>query len=200
MLTGKLDETLASKGNVLSEKLQVPLQKSLKELDTLLKQQYPSWKDKCGLVLTPARDGTIEWVLPEHVEEFKVKGVHFQKVEPSGADGEEEQSVPPGRTTGRSNSVEASMNLLSIFLSSNCQLGASQCRKYAEVLQRDGYDSIKHMRTLLEPTAVWPEEIKVGHRGSIVKELAKIDDDGHLLQGSSQPRLPRPKSGKCLLQ
>ena len=27
-----------------------------------------------GLVLETARDGTSEWVLPEHVEEFKAKG------------------------------------------------------------------------------------------------------------------------------
>ncbi|KAL1499764.1 hypothetical protein AB1Y20_012451 [Prymnesium parvum] len=79
MLTGKLDETLASKSNALSEKLQVPLEKSLKELDTLLKQQYAQdgRTSVHGLVLTTARDGTIEWVLPEHVEKFKVKGARF---------------------------------------------------------------------------------------------------------------------------
>jgi hypothetical protein len=53
---------------------QAPLEKSLQELDTLLKSAYPDWKKKCGLVLTTARDGTTEWVLPKHVDKFTEVG------------------------------------------------------------------------------------------------------------------------------
>ena len=74
MLKDKVDEVHVAEGNALGEQLRAPLEKSLKELDTLLKKSFPDWKDTCGLVLETARDGTSEWVLPEHVEEFKAKG------------------------------------------------------------------------------------------------------------------------------
>ncbi|KAL1495252.1 hypothetical protein AB1Y20_017113 [Prymnesium parvum] len=78
MLTDTFDEARMSKGNELSKMLQEPLQKSLRELDNLLKQQHPNWKEQCGLVLAVAQDGSIEWVLPEHVEEFTMKGALFR--------------------------------------------------------------------------------------------------------------------------
>jgi len=74
MLSEKMGEASVSEGKALGEKLQAPLEKSLQELDTLLKSSYPNWKDECGLVCTTARDGTTEWVLPEHIERFKVEG------------------------------------------------------------------------------------------------------------------------------
>ena len=64
LLENKLDEARVVEGSALSEQLHAPLEKSLRELDALLRKSYPDWKDKCGLVLTTARDGETEWVLP----------------------------------------------------------------------------------------------------------------------------------------
>jgi len=181
MLTGKLDKALMSEGNMLGKELQVPLKKSLEELDTLLKQKYPRWKDECGLVLSPSRDGSVEWVLPDHVKDFEEKGalqIKWEVSQPS----EKDEIAPLSRPIGRSSSAKARMHLLSNFLSVNCGLRATQCLEYSEALERDGYDSLRHMRTLLEPTAIWPKEIKVGHRQSIAKELANIDDNGQPIQ------------------
>ena len=74
LIENKFDEARAAEGSALSERLHVPLEKSLKELDALLKATYPDWKDKCGLVLATARDGTSEWVLPEHKDKFCMQG------------------------------------------------------------------------------------------------------------------------------
>ena len=71
LLENKLDEARVVEGSALSEQLHAPLEKSLRELDALLRKSYPDWKDECGLVLTTARDGETEWVLPEHVEGFR---------------------------------------------------------------------------------------------------------------------------------
>ncbi|KAL1503878.1 hypothetical protein AB1Y20_012342 [Prymnesium parvum] len=80
MLKGKLEESCAfADSTLLSEKLKEPLKKSLKELDNLLCGKYPSWKDECGLVRTQANDGSVEWVLPEHVQKFKEMGELLMK-------------------------------------------------------------------------------------------------------------------------
>ena len=43
--------------------LRAPLERSAKELDALLSRQHPSWKERCGLTMVVATDGTTEWVL-----------------------------------------------------------------------------------------------------------------------------------------
>lgn len=75
MLSEKMGEVSVSQGKALGEKLRAPLTKSLQELDALLKGSYPDWKKRCGLVRTTAHDGTTEWVLPEHVEQFTQSGM-----------------------------------------------------------------------------------------------------------------------------
>ena len=52
MLNEKLGEAHVREDEALGEQLRAPLEKSLKELDELLKKDYPGWKETCGLVLT----------------------------------------------------------------------------------------------------------------------------------------------------
>jgi len=45
------------------------------ELRALLDVTHKGWVDKCGLVRVTSKDGYTEWVLPEHVDCFKEKGI-----------------------------------------------------------------------------------------------------------------------------
>lgn len=73
MLSGALDDAKPVKGPPLGEAINEPLKKSVEELDTLLKE-HGDWRKKSGLVFATAKDGTSEWVLPEHVERFESEG------------------------------------------------------------------------------------------------------------------------------
>ena len=46
----------------------------------MLKKTEPDWQKKCGLVKERSdKDGKTEWVLQEHVDEFKAKGAEFMR-------------------------------------------------------------------------------------------------------------------------
>ena len=46
----------------------------------MLKKTEPDWQKKCGLVKERSdKDGKTEWVLPEHVDEFKAEGADFMR-------------------------------------------------------------------------------------------------------------------------
>ena len=70
MLT--LGDVAPAGGEALDGKqLQAPLEKSLDELNQLLGE---GWKEKSGLVMVTANDGTTEWVLEADKQRFAYKG------------------------------------------------------------------------------------------------------------------------------
>ena len=71
MVSGVAQQAAPTGGDPFAAKLHAPLEKSAQELDALLPQ---GWREKCGLEMTVALDGTVEWVLPHDVAEFKGKG------------------------------------------------------------------------------------------------------------------------------
>jgi hypothetical protein len=92
MLNGKLDELEA--GESLKHELKAPVEQSARELDALLKEKFPDWKLKCGLVQVQATDGTTEWVLQEDEVEFKAKGAAMLRERGAASGG---QGVQPQR-------------------------------------------------------------------------------------------------------
>ena len=98
LLRGELEETMAEEdAQALGEQLKEPLEKSLKELDALLKENHPKWVDECGLVKTVAKDadGATEWVLQADVDEFKQRG---RAMMGTGAMGNEGGATPQSQT------------------------------------------------------------------------------------------------------
>ena len=46
----------------------------------MLKKTEPDWQKKCGLVKERSdKDGKTEWVLQEHIDEFKAEGADFMR-------------------------------------------------------------------------------------------------------------------------
>ena len=74
MLQSAADGIKPVGGNSLDQNLQECIEKSAMELKTLLDDKFPNWADKSGLEMVTANDGSTEWVLVKHAEEFKEKG------------------------------------------------------------------------------------------------------------------------------
>ena len=71
MLAASVGEVMPQGEVTLGAQLDSPLQRSVKELDSLLPA---GWKDQTGLSMVTAKDGTTEWVLPQDAREFGEKG------------------------------------------------------------------------------------------------------------------------------
>jgi len=74
MLSSALESAKPVEGGALDERLNQPIEKGVRELDALLAAEWPDWKERSGLVLVTAADGTSEWVLPEDADAFKSEG------------------------------------------------------------------------------------------------------------------------------
>ena len=72
MVAAGLEGAAPVEGSPFDERMQAPLERSIKELDALLP---PDWKERCGLVLATSRaSGKSEWVLKEDKERFEEDG------------------------------------------------------------------------------------------------------------------------------
>ena len=71
MLAASAGEVMPHGEESLGAQLDAPLQRSVKELDSLLPV---GWKEQTGLSMVTAKDGTTEWVLPQDSREFSEKG------------------------------------------------------------------------------------------------------------------------------
>jgi len=176
MLEDATDELRVAEKEPLLEKLRAPLEKSLKELDDLLKSHHPDWKGKCGLVLVTAHDGMTEWVLPEHKDIFKAQGAKLF-VEVTGAKGVAlaEQAtlgkeLRPERLASSSNHR---VDAISEFLKIKCQFPSADIDTYVKALVDDGYDSMESLRAFLKQDSLPPIINKAGHRVHILTEVKK---------------------------
>jgi hypothetical protein len=71
MLSGVAQQAVPTGDAAFAQRLNAPLEKSVRELDELLPAD---WRERSGLQMETAKDGTTEWVLPHDAEEFKLKG------------------------------------------------------------------------------------------------------------------------------
>ena len=124
----------------------------------------PGWKDKCGLKMVTANDGTTEWVRPCDEDDFKRRG--------AGMIGKPREAAAEFKAPVRRASAEMATEVVSRFLKEKCELSSSLCTEYAAALATEGYDSLKNLQLLLLPEANWPAVIKVG--ASIKYQISSI--------------------------
>lgn len=124
----------------------------------------PGWKDKCGLKMVTANDGTTEWVRTCDEDEFKSRGAEMI--------GKPREAAAELKAPVRRASAEMATEVVSRFLKEKCELSSSLCTEYAAALATEGYDSLKNLQLLLLPEANWPAVIKVG--ASIKYQISSI--------------------------
>ena len=76
-ISGELEAIKPKNAEALGESLRAPLEKSIKELDALLLNDYGDWREKSGLVLATSKDGKSEYVLQADKAAFEEKGVEL---------------------------------------------------------------------------------------------------------------------------
>ncbi len=69
----KVQELKLVDGEPLEKKLKECIEMSARELDALLLEKYPNWKEQCGLVRVVQASGACEWVLPKDEKPFKAR-------------------------------------------------------------------------------------------------------------------------------
>ena len=123
------------------------------------------WKDKCGLKMVTANDGTTEWVRTCDEDEFKSRGAEMI--------GKPREAAAEFKAPVRRASAEMATAVVSRFLKEKCELSSLLCTEYAAALATEGYDSLKNLQLLLKlPEADWPAGIKVG--ASIKYQVSSI--------------------------
>ena len=122
------------------------------------------WKDKCGLKMVTANDGTTEWVRPCDEDDFKRRGAEMI--------GKPREAAAEFKAPVRRASAEMATEVVSRFLKEKCEVSSSLCTEYAAALATEGYDSLKNLQLLLLPEANWPAVIKVG--ASIKYQISSI--------------------------
>ena len=131
----------------------------------------PGWKDKCGLKMVTANDGTTEWVRPCDEDKFKSRGAGMI----GGAEmiGKPREAAAEFKAPVRRASAKMATEVISRFLKEECEVSSSLCTEYAAALATEGYDSLKNLQLLLKlPEADWPAGIKVG--ASIKYQVSSI--------------------------